>query len=198
MSAIAAVEEKEYSKDVGEIKQVIYTTNSGLRFIEVKEGTGVMPNYGDLVTFSYKAFIKVAGKDTKAELYDQDNAYLTKHGNGRLIPGLDEGLHTLKVGGKRRLIIPPKLGYIASGLGPLPSGFIARGKLNSLLEKMIERQGGQVIMDIEMSGVVEDEADPGYYYDKALTPEQFNTLRNNIQKATAENVERNRQKNNLD
>jgi len=128
----------------------------------------------------------VAGKNTKPELYDQDSAFLTKHGNGRLIPGLDEGLHTLKVGGKRRLIIPPKLGYIASGLGPLPSGFLARGKLNSLLEQMIEKQGGQVIFEIEMLGVVEDEADQGYYYDKSLTPEQFNTLRTNIQKATAE------------
>merc|ERR1711862_635810 len=169
MSAIAAVEEKEYSKDVGEIKQVIYTTNSGLRFIEVKEGTGLMPNYGDLVTFSYKAFIKVAGKDTKAELYDQDNAYLTKHGNGRSIPGLDEGLHTLRVGGKRQLIIPPKLGYIDIGLGPLPEYPWNRWKLNYLLDQMVEKRGGDLIFEVELLTVIDDEADQGYYEDSEPT-----------------------------
>jgi len=167
-------------------EKLLYETKSGLKYLELKEGNGRQPRYGELVTFSYKAFIKVAGKNTKPELFDQDRAYLTKHGNGRLVPGLDEGLHTLKVGGKRRLIIPPKLGYIRGGLGPLPSGFLGRRKLNSLLDQMIEKQGGQIIFEIEMLGVVEDEADQGYYYDKSLTPEEFATLRANIQKAGAE------------
>jgi len=182
----AAAHKVDAVEDLQPGETLVYTTKSGLKYLELKEGSGRQPVYGNLVTFSYKAFIKVAGKNTKPELFDEDRAYLTKHGNGRIIPGLDEGLHTLKVGGKRRLIIPPKLGYITSGLGPLPSGFLARRKLNSLIDQMIEKQGGQVIFEIEMLGVVEDEADQGYYYDKALTPEEFATLRANIQKAGAE------------
>lgn len=174
------------AEDLKTGETLVYETKSGLKYIELKEGTGKKPLYGELVTFSYKAYIKVAGKNRKPELFDQASTYLTKHGNGRLIPGLDEGLHTMKVGGKRRLIIPPKLGYVAIGLGPLPSGFLARGKLNSLIDQMIEVQGGQVIFEIEMLGIVEDEADQGYYFDKSLTPEQFNTLRTNMQKGAAE------------
>ena len=130
-------------------------------------------------------------------MYDEDRAFITKHGNGRLIPGLDEGLHTLKVGGKRRLIIPPKLGYVACGLGPLPPGFLGREKLNSLIDQMIAKQGGQIIFEIEMPGVVEDEADQGYYNDKSLTPEQFALLRANIQKAGAQARAQNQQSNQI-
>jgi len=182
---------------VDEGERLLYTTKSGLKYLDLKEGSGRQPRYGELVTFSYKAFIKVAGKNTKPELYDEDRAFITKHGNGRLIPGLDEGLHTLKVGGKRRLIIPPKLGYVAGGLGPLPSGFLGREKLNSLIDQMIAKQGGQIIFEIEMLGVVEDEADQGYYNDKSLTPEQFALLRANIQKAGAQARAQNQQSNQI-
>lgn len=163
----------------------LFTTRSGLKYIELREGTGQSPQYGNLASISYKAYVKLPDtSDKKATLqeYDVDSAYLIKHGNGRILPGLDEGLHTMKVGGKRRIIIPPKLGYVGPGvLGPLPESPIGRYKLNKLLDQMVELRGGNVVFDVELKSLMKDEADQGYYEDDSLSPEDFNTLRMNLQ-----------------
>ena len=87
--------------------------------------------------------------------FDSDKGFLVKHGNGRNVPGLDEGLHTMKVGGKRRIIVPPKLGYVSSGLGPIPVGPYGRWKLNRLLDRMVEAKGGNVVFDVEMKSILD-------------------------------------------
>ena len=164
----------------------VYKTKSGLQFIDLVEGTGSTPRYGNFVTIAYKAYIKlpdIKGATSKLDEFDSDAAYLVKHGNGRNVPGLDEGLHTMKVGGKRRIIIPPKLGYVTSGIGPIPVGPVGRWKLNHLLDKMVEVKGGNLIFDVEMRNIMEDEADQGYYDDDSLSPEDFDRLRENIQGA---------------
>jgi len=172
----------------------LYSTNSGLKYIELREGSGPSPRYGQLCSISYKAYVRLpdtSSKKSKLEEYDSDNSYLTTHGNGRMIPGLDEGLHTLKVGGKRRMIIPPKLGYIGPGvLGPLPGNPLGRYKLNKLLNEMVEARGGNVVVDVELLSVIDNEADQGYYEDSTLSPEDFNTLRVNLlEKASKANAE---------
>jgi hypothetical protein len=166
----------------------VFKTKSGLQYIDLVEGKGPSPRYGNFVSISYKGYVKlpdIKGKASKFDEFDADPAYLVKHGNGRTVPGLDEGIHTMKVGGKRRIIIPPKLGYVTSGLGPVPLGPYGRWKLNRLLDKMIEVKGGNVIFDVEMRSVIEDEADQGYYDDDSLSPEDFNTLRNNLESSRA-------------
>jgi len=159
----------------------LYSTKSGLKYIILKEGSpaGPSPRYGQLVTIAYKSFIKLPNVDL--EQYDSDKGYLLKHGNGRYIPGLDEGLHTMKVGEKRRLIIPPKLGYVGPGvLGPLPQSPWGRYQLNKLLDQMIEVKAGSVVLDVELRNIMDDEADQGYYEDDSLSPEDFNILRDNL------------------
>jgi hypothetical protein len=162
----------------------VFKTKSGLQYIDIVEGSGESPKYGNLVSISYKAYIKlpnIKGKDSKLDEFDADSGYLVKHGKGRTVPGLDEGLHTMKIGGKRRIIVPPKLGYVASGLGPVPVGPYGRWKLNRLIDRMVEVKGGNLIFDVEMRSILEDEADQGYYGDSSLTPDDFNTLRRNIE-----------------
>eukprot|EP00956_Cyclotella_meneghiniana_P039736 scaffold178251_cov79-Cyclotella_meneghiniana.AAC.2 len=164
----------------------LFKTKSGLQYIDLSEGTGRSPRYGNFVSIAYKAYVKlpdINGKVQPLDEFDSDRAYLVKHGNGRNVPGLDEGIHTMKVGGKRRIIIPPKLGYVASGIGPIPTGPIGRWKLNRLLDKMVEVKGGNLIFDVEMRSIIEDEADQGYYDDESLSPEDFNTLRQNLEKS---------------
>lgn len=163
----------------------LYSSKSGLKYIILKEGTGPSPRYGQFVKIAYTASIKlpdIKGVRSKLEKYDEDPQYLIKHGNGRILPGLDEGLHTMKIGEKRRIIIPPKLGYVGPGvLGPLPDSPWGRYKLNRLLEDMIAARGGNIIMDVELKNIITDEADQGYYDDESLSPEDFNKLRSNLQ-----------------
>mmetsp|Transcript_8144 Transcript_8144/g.15335 ORF Transcript_8144/g.15335 Transcript_8144/m.15335 type:complete len:297 (-) Transcript_8144:1654-2544(-) len=160
----------------------LYTTKSGLKYIVLQEApssTAPSPRYGQLLTISYKSYIKLPKSDLQS--YDSDRAFLIKHGNGRIIPGLDEGLHTMKLGEVRRIIIPPKLGYIGPGvLGPLPASPLGRFKLNRLLEEMVEARGGNIVIDVELKNILDDEADQGYYEDESISPEDFNTLRNNL------------------
>lgn len=175
--------ESTSSKDDGK-SVTVFKTKSGMQYIDIIEGTGASPKYGNLVGISYKAYIKlpdVKGRPMKLDEFDSDKGYLVKHGNGRTVPGLDEGLHTMKIGGKRRIIVPPKLGYTTSGLGPIPTGPYGRWKLNGLIDKMVKAQGGNVIFDVDLRSVLEDEADQGYYDDQSYTPEEFNTLRTNIE-----------------
>jgi hypothetical protein len=152
---------------------------SGLKYLELKEGNGPTPRYGQLCSIQFTGYIKLPNSPQK-EKYDS-NVFLLKHGNGRVIAGLDEGLHSMKVGGTRRLIIPPKLGYVESGLGPLPEYPWDRWKLSNLLDDMVAQRGGNVVIDVTLRSAIDDEADQGYYQDESLSPEQLEALQNRLQ-----------------
>ena len=95
------------------------TTPSGLRIIDVKPGTGAMPHAGQTVTVNYTGWLFVDGKKgTKFDSsVDRGQPFSFTIGQGQVIKGWDEGVATMHVGGKRTLIIPPDLGYGASGAG---------------------------------------------------------------------------------
>lgn len=101
-----------------------FQTKSGLKFVDLLDGIpNTKPKYGQLVTFHYNGYFRPAGGGD-LELFDssylENQPYLIKHGNSRLIRGLDEAIHTMNIGGKRRAIIPNSLGYKEIGLGPVP------------------------------------------------------------------------------
>jgi len=193
----AATESSAASAASGDEELTVVKTPSGLKYIDLVPGTGPSPAYGNFCTVSYKAYIKLPGSDTKPQQFDQANSYLIKHGNGRMIAGLDEGLHTMKTGGVRRMLIPPKLGYVDIGLGPLPEMPWNRYKLNNLLDKMVAVSGGTVIYEVQLKNVLEDELDQGYYSDDSLTPEQFETLRENLRVSGNEQLKKQAAENSL-
>jgi peptidylprolyl isomerase len=98
----------------GEVGKLV-TTASGLQYIDEKVGTGKSPRLGDMVTVNYRGTLKDGGKEFDAS---------AKHGGpatfelGRVIPGWNEGLQTMREGGKRKLIIPSALGYGKQGSPP--------------------------------------------------------------------------------
>ena len=101
------------------------TTPSGLRIIDVKPGTGPEPHAGQTVTVNYTGWLFVDGKKGKKfdSSLDRNEPFSFPLGQGQVIKGWDEGLATMHVGGKRTLIIPPDLGYGASGAGgDIPPG----------------------------------------------------------------------------
>jgi peptidylprolyl isomerase len=101
------------------------TTPSGLRIIDVKPGTGPVPQAGQTVTVNYTGWLFVDGKKGKKfdSSLDRGDPFSFTLGQGQVIKGWDEGLATMHVGGKRTLIIPPDLGYGARGAGgDIPPG----------------------------------------------------------------------------
>jgi peptidylprolyl isomerase len=94
------------------------TTESGLRYEDIVVGTGPSPQSGQEVIVHYTGMF-VDG--TKFES-SRDGGQPIKFpiGVGRVIKGWDEGVITMKVGGKRKLVIPPQLGYGARPAGPIP------------------------------------------------------------------------------
>lgn len=157
----------------------VFKTGSGLKYIELEEGkvgdSSKTPQYGQLCVISYTAYLQLP-KDNKKTKFASQSGFVLKHGNGKLIAGLDEGLHTMKRGGQRRLIIPPKLGFVAGGLGPIPEMPWERSALNRLLTEMVEQRGGNLIYDVKLERFFDDEADQGYYGDDEISPEEFAEL----------------------
>ena len=101
------------------------TTPSGLRIIDVKLGTGPVPQAGQTVTVNYTGWLFVDGKKGKKfdSSVDRGEPFSFTLGQGQVIKGWDEGLATMHVGGKRTVIIPPDLGYGANGAaGVIPPG----------------------------------------------------------------------------
>ena len=101
------------------------TTPSGLRIIDVTPGTGPAPQAGQTVTVNYTGWLFVDGKKGKKfdSSLDRGQPFSFTIGQGQVIKGWDEGVATMHVGGKRTLIIPPDLGYGASGAGAdIPPG----------------------------------------------------------------------------
>jgi FKBP-type peptidyl-prolyl cis-trans isomerase FkpA len=98
------------------VQGVPTVTASGLKIYDVQIGTGTAAKAGDSITVTYTGWF------ADGTTFDSSSF----HGNpasfplGRFIPGWQEGVPGMKVGGKRRLIIPPALAYGASGRGSIP------------------------------------------------------------------------------
>ena len=92
---------------------------SGLQFEDVKVGTGAMPKTGQTCVMHYTGWLWENGaKGAKFDSsVDRGQPFEFPLGQGRVIKGWDEGVATMKVGGKRNLLIPPALGYGARGNG---------------------------------------------------------------------------------
>jgi len=95
------------------------TTPSGLQIIDTQVGTGATPRSGQTCVMHYTGWLYQNGaKGQKFDSsVDRGRPFEFPIGTGRVIPGWDEGVATMKVGGKRTLIIPPQLGYGARGAG---------------------------------------------------------------------------------
>jgi peptidylprolyl isomerase len=111
LAAVAAAPSAEAQKPV--------TTPSGLQITDTKVGTGATPRTGQTCVMHYTGWLYQNGqKGAKFDSsLDRGQPFEFPIGTGRVIAGWDEGVATMKVGGKRTLIIPPALGYGARGAG---------------------------------------------------------------------------------
>jgi peptidylprolyl isomerase len=95
------------------------TTPSGLKYTDTKVGTGAMPKPGQTCVMHYTGWLYengVKGKKFDSSV-DRGQPFEFVIGKHQVIAGWDEGVASMKIGGKRTLIIPPELGYGARGAG---------------------------------------------------------------------------------
>ena len=107
------------STAMAQAKGKIMTTASGLQIEDSVVGTGATPAKGQTCVMHYTGWLYengVKGKKFDSSV-DRNEPFEFPIGVGRVIKGWDEGVSTMKVGGKRTLIIPPDLGYGARGAG---------------------------------------------------------------------------------
>ncbi len=97
--------------------QNVVTLPSGLKYIDIKVGTGPSPRTGQTCVMNYTGWLDENGKKGQKfdSSLDRNEPFDFRIGMHQVIAGWDEGVATMKVGGKRTLIIPPSLGYGAQG-----------------------------------------------------------------------------------
>ena len=91
------------------------TTASGLQIEDIKEGEGPEAKAGSQVRVHYTGWLTDGKKFDSSK--DRGNPFGFKLGGGQVIKGWDEGVEGMKVGGVRKLTIPPAIGYGARGAG---------------------------------------------------------------------------------
>jgi FKBP-type peptidyl-prolyl cis-trans isomerase FkpA len=91
------------------------TTASGLKYVDLIVGTGREAAAGALVSVHYTGWLTNGTKFDSS--VDRREPFSFPLGGGKVIRGWDEGVAGMKVGGKRKLIIPPQLGYGSRGAG---------------------------------------------------------------------------------
>jgi peptidylprolyl isomerase len=90
-------------------------TPSGLAYVELVPGSGPSPVAGKQVKVHYTGWLENGTKFDSS--VDRGEPFSFAIGAGQVIPGWDEGVMSMKVGGKRKLIIPAQLGYGSAGAG---------------------------------------------------------------------------------
>lgn len=93
----------------------LVSTPSGLQYEDLKVGNGDSPRAGQTVVVHYTGWLTDGSKFDSS--FDRAQPFEFRIGQGQVIKGWDEGVMSMKVGGKRKLTIPANLGYGARGAG---------------------------------------------------------------------------------
>ena len=100
----------------------IVTMSDGLKIQDLSIGMGQEAKSGDTVAVNYLGTLENGTKFDSS--YDRNQPFITQIGVGQVIKGWDEGIPGMRVGGKRKLIIPPALGYGDQAQGPIPANSV--------------------------------------------------------------------------
>ena len=93
------------------------TTPSGLKYTDLVVGTGASPRTGQTAIVHYTGTLEADGTKFDSSV-DRGQPFTFTLGRGEVIKGWDEGVATMKVGGRRKLVVPPVLGYGQAGSPP--------------------------------------------------------------------------------
>jgi peptidylprolyl isomerase len=115
VSFAQAADRKSGNQEGGQV----VTTESGLQYVDLVPGKGRQAELGDTATVHYTGWLADGTKFDSSR--DRNEPFSFRVGAGQVIKGWDEGVGSMQVGGKRKLIIPPHLGYGPRGVpGAIP------------------------------------------------------------------------------
>lgn len=114
-STIALADRDDLASGVSDEPAEEVTTASGLKYIDLAKGAGESPKPGQTAVVHYTGWLTDGTKFDSS--VDRRSPFSFKVGKKEVIGGWDEGVASMKVGGKRKLIVPPHLGYGARGAG---------------------------------------------------------------------------------
>ena len=106
-------DEPKSDQGEGKTESKMTKTPSGLQYEDLREGTGAKPKSGQTCVMHYTGWLwenNARGRKFDSS-FDRGQPFEFPLGQGRVIKGWDEGVATMKVGGKRKLLIPPQLAY---------------------------------------------------------------------------------------
>ncbi|CAI5461128.1 unnamed protein product [Closterium sp. Yama58-4] len=159
-----ALRGKDYGKS--RMKYADYTeTDSGLQYKDLREGTGPAPQPGDLVvvdwagfTIGYYGRIFEARNKPKGGSFEgnEKDFFRYRVGQGEVIPAFEEAVASMKLGGVRRIIVPPEIGYPDNSFnkqGPKPTTFSGQRALDFVLKNqgLIDKT---LLFDIELLKII--------------------------------------------
>ena len=158
-----ALKDKDYGKARTAYSDYV-TTDSGLQYQDLREGSGASPAKGQTavvdwsgVTLGYYGRPFEARNKPKGGAFtgDQKDFFRFKIGDPGVVPAFNEAVAGMRVGGVRRIIVPPEIGYPGNELkaaAPAPSTFSGRRALDFVLKNqgMIDKT---LLFDIELRGI---------------------------------------------
>jgi FKBP-type peptidyl-prolyl cis-trans isomerase FkpA len=115
--SVEVIEDTQFASSLEIDLTSMTRTASGLYVEQLEEGTGDPVGAGDRATVSYIGWL------ADGTVFDSGQFPFTV-GAGQVVAGFDEGVDGLRLGGARRIVIPPALGYGDAGSGPVPPGAI--------------------------------------------------------------------------
>jgi FKBP-type peptidyl-prolyl cis-trans isomerase FkpA len=97
------------------------TTSAPYSQTDLVVGTGAVANAGSQVTVAYGGWLHNSSQpDGKGSMFEMNPSFSFRLGTGAVIRGWDQGVVGMRVGGQRRLVIPPDLAYGSAGRPPIP------------------------------------------------------------------------------
>jgi len=114
--------EESGTKDIDPASQKEVITSEGIRYVDLKVGGGSPPQRGFLIVLDFKAYADgVLFEDTLARGKPIVFFYQSRPFTGGLCPGVEVALRTMRAGGRRRVVVPPELGFGDNGVTLRPT-----------------------------------------------------------------------------